>query len=176
MEHNYPRVAARATFFTLALALGGLVWWLFQPAAETAAPGDGTPQAAQSQGQFEPLQLVTASGTHTLQIERAVTPEAQALGLMYRTELAPDGGMLFVHDKPREVVMWMKNTYISLDMVFLKPDGTVHRIERKTEPLSLAMISSKGPVAAVLEIAGGAAARYGLAVGDQVRHPFFTGP
>ncbi len=174
MEHNYPRITARATFFTIALALAALVWWLFQPASETTTPGKVAGAGAQMQGQFEPLKLITASGTHTLKIERAVTPEAQALGLMYRTELAPDSGMLFVHDKPRAVAMWMKNTYIPLDMVFLNADGTVHRIERKTEPQSLAMISSNGPVIAVLEIAGGAAERYGLKPGDKVRHPFFT--
>jgi len=178
MEHNYPRVAARATLFTILLALGALVWWLFfQPTTEapgTATSTQGQQAANQMQGPFEPLQLMTATGAHDLKIERAVTPEAQALGLMYRTELAADSGMLFVHDKPRDVAMWMKNTYIPLDMVFLKADGTVHRIEHKTEPHSEAMISSNGPVAAVLEIAGGAAERYGLKPGDKVRHPFFT--
>lgn len=174
MEHNYPRVAARATLFTILLALGTLVWWLFQP-SDAVNPGSVTKAAVQVQGQYEPLDLVTASGTHSLKIERAVTPESQALGLMYRTELALDRGMLFVHDKPREVAMWMKNTYIPLDMVFLNKDGTVHRIEHKTEPHSLATISSGGPVSAVLEIAGGAATRYGLKPGDKVRHPFFDG-
>ncbi len=176
MEHNYPRVAARATLFTILLALGALVWWLFQPAAdpETATKAKGQEATAQMQGPFEPLTLITTKGEHSLKIERAVTPESQALGLMYRTELAPDSGMLFVHDKPRDVAMWMKNTYIPLDMVFLNADGTVHRIEHKTEPHSEAMISSNGPVAAVLEIAGGAAERYGLKAGDKVRHPFFA--
>ena len=85
--------------------------------------------------------------------------------------------MLFPHKEPRELTMWMRNTYIPLDMVFIRADGTVHRIEAKTEPLSDRIISSKGPVSAVLEIAGGNADRLGLKPGDKVRHPAFgTGP
>ncbi len=69
--------------------------------------------------------------------------------------------------------MWMHNTYIPLDMVFIRADGTVHRIERRAEPLSDRIISSECPVSAVLELAGGAAERLGLKPGDHVRHPFF---
>jgi hypothetical protein len=69
--------------------------------------------------------------------------------------------------------MWMRNTYIPLDMVFIRADGTVHRIEPRTEPLSERIIASRGPVSAVLEIAGGAAERLGLKPGDKVRHPLF---
>lgn len=171
MEHNYPRVAGRATLFALALLVAGLIWWLFWPAGDS----EHVPPQATVAGQVEPLQLVTSSGTHDLKVERATTPEAQALGLMYRTELADDRGMLFVHDAPREIVMWMKNTYIPLDMIFLKSDGSVHRIAHKTEPHSETMIPSNGPVSAVLEIPGGAARRYGLKPGDKVRHAFFNG-
>ncbi len=70
--------------------------------------------------------------------------------------------MLFPHEVPREVTMWMRNTYIPLDMVFIRADGTVHRIEKRTEPMSERVISSEGPVAAVLEIAGGTAEKLGL--------------
>jgi hypothetical protein len=72
--------------------------------------------------------------------------------------------------------MWMRNTYIPLDMVFIRADGTVHRIEAMTEPHSEEIIASKGPVTGVLEIAGGAAARMGLKPGDTVRHRHFKGP
>jgi uncharacterized protein len=69
--------------------------------------------------------------------------------------------------------MWMRNTYIPLDMVFIRPDGTIHRIEANTEPLSEKIIASNGPVSAVLEIGGGVAAKLGIAAGDKVRHALF---
>lgn len=121
----------------------------------------------------ERLELVTSAGVYALDVEIAATPEKQALGLMYRTTLPETKGMLFTHKTPRELTMWMRNTYIPLDMVFIRADGTVHRIEARTEPLSERIISSEGPVSAVLEIAGGAAARIGLKPGDTVRHPAF---
>lgn len=121
------------------------------------------------------LDLLTAAGARAIMIEVADTPEKQALGLMFRTSLADDRGMLFPHDAPREVQMWMKNTYIPLDMVFIRADGTVHRIEAKTEPLSERIIPSNGEVSAVLELAGGAAERLGLKAGDKVKHPLFGG-
>ena len=124
----------------------------------------------------ERLELVTASGVHVLDVEIAATPETQALGLMYRTSLPDTKGMLFPHSEPREVSMWMRNTYIPLDMVFIRADGTVHRIEARTEPLSERIISSNGPISAVLEIAGGNAERLGLKPGDKVRHPSFGAP
>lgn len=120
------------------------------------------------------LWLLTASGEHPIDIEIAAAPEEQALGLMFRAKL-PDGkGMFFPYPAPREITMWMKNTYISLDMVFIRADGIVHRIARRTEPQSEKIISSNGPVSAVLEVAGGAAERFGLKPGDKVRHPHFT--
>ena len=69
--------------------------------------------------------------------------------------------------------MWMRNTYIPLDMVFIRPDGVIHRIEARTEPMSERIINSRGPVSAVLELAGGAAERLGIKAGDRVRHPLF---
>jgi uncharacterized protein len=93
---------------------------------------------------------------------------------MYRTSLARNTGMLFPYPEARELSMWMKNTYIPLDMIFIRADGTIHRIEAMTEPLSERVIASRGAVTAVLEIAGGAAARLGLKAGDKVRHPHFA--
>jgi uncharacterized membrane protein (UPF0127 family) len=123
----------------------------------------------------ERLWLVTGSGRETpIEVEIAEAPKEKELGLMFRTELADGKGMLFPYDEPREVTMWMRNTYIPLDMVFIRADGVVHRIERRAEPLSERIISSEGPVTAVLEIAGGAAERLGLKPGDRVRHPYFT--
>ncbi len=108
-----------------------------------------------------------------INVEIAETSEQKRVGLMFRTEL-PDGkGMLFPNEAPTEMTMWMRNTYIPLDMVFIRPDGVVHRIEKQTEPLSERIIKSDGPVKAVLEIAGGSADRMGLKPGDRVRHPLF---
>lgn len=117
----------------------------------------------------ERLTLLTSGGERVISTEVAETQEQQALGLMYRTALADDHGMLFPHAEPRELQMWMHNTYIPLDMVFIRADGVVHRIEANTEPMSDAIIASGGAVKAVLELAGGAAERLGLKAGDRVR-------
>jgi len=152
-------------------ALGAALLF-FAPALGTSvAP---RPSRAETQTNHEErLELVTASGVHALDVEVATTPEKQALGLMYRTSLPDTKGMLFPHKDPAELSMWMKNTYIPLDMVFILADGTVHRIEARTQPFSERIISSEGKVSAVLEIAGGAAERLGLKPGDKVRHPYF---
>jgi uncharacterized protein len=120
------------------------------------------------------LVVVTAAGERTITVELAQSPDEMALGLMYRTSLAEGQGMLFPSPAEREVSMWMRNTYIPLDMIFIRANGMIHRIETMTEPLSEAIVSSNGPVLAVLELAGGGAARLGIKPGDQVRHPIFA--
>lgn len=127
-------------------------------------------EAAMRQGR---LTLVTSGGERTIDIEIAETPEEKMRGLMYRTSLDDGKGMLFPYGDPQEITMWMKNTFIPLDMVFIRSDGTVHRIEARTEPMSERIIASQGKVSAVLELAGGAAERIGLRAGDKVRHPLF---
>jgi len=119
------------------------------------------------------LTLQTAGGAKVIDIEVAETSEQKARGLMFRTSLPDTSGMLFPYPQPQELTMWMKNTFIPLDMVFIKSDGTVHRIEVRTEPMSERVIGSKGDVTAVLELAGGAADRLGLKAGDKVLHPHF---
>jgi uncharacterized protein len=131
-------------------------------------------EAPPQHGPLERLDLMTSAGTMTLQVEVARTAEQQMIGLMFRKSLADDRGMLFPHE-PRETTMWMRNTFIPLDMVFILADGTIHRIEAMTEPMSERVIASGGAVSAVLEIAGGNAARLGLKPGDKVKHPFFSG-
>jgi uncharacterized protein len=121
----------------------------------------------------ESLALITAASEHIIQVEVTSTPEEKAMGLMFRTSLADDVGMLFPYTPPQEATMWMRNTYISLDMIFIRADGIVHRIEANTEPFSERVIASRGPVAAVLELKAGSAARLGLKPGDRVRHPLF---
>ena len=122
------------------------------------------------------LWLVPAAGKEVpIDIEIAEDPKEKALGLMFRTELADTQGMLFPYGEPREVSMWMRNTYIPLDMLFIRPDGVIHRIEMRAEPLSERMINSDGPVTAVLELPGGATERLGIQAGDRVRYPLFGG-
>jgi uncharacterized membrane protein (UPF0127 family) len=122
----------------------------------------------------EPLVIVTRDGReHRFTVEMALTPEQQMIGLMFRTEVKPDEGMLFDWGSPRESTMWMRNTLVSLDMVFIAADGRIHRIAERTVPLSLATISSQGPVRATLELAAGTAERLNLRPGDRVLHPIF---
>jgi uncharacterized protein len=119
------------------------------------------------------LVLKTAQGDRQVDIEIAETPEQQMRGLMFRRSLPDNYGMLFPYDPPREITMWMKNTYVSLDMVFIKADGRIHRIEYGATPHSEETISSGAVCAAVLELPAGAAERYGLKAGDVVKHRLF---
>jgi uncharacterized protein len=122
----------------------------------------------------ETLKLHTAAqGAHLINVEITETDEERAQGLMFRTHMPEKSGMLFFYKTPREITMWMRNTYIPLDMVFIRKDGTVHRIEARTEPLSEAIVSSQGDTVACLELAGGEAARLGLKAGDKVEHRLF---
>lgn len=120
------------------------------------------------------LEIVTASGQHrTFNVEVVSRPEERERGLMYRQSLAPDAGMLFDFQQDQLVSMWMKNTFIPLDMLFITADGTVAKVAADAVPQSLATIPSDRPVRAVLEIKGGEAARQGIAAGDRVLHPVF---
>ena len=94
---------------------------------------------------------------------------------MYRKELADGKGMLFDFTPEQEISMWMKNTYISLDMIFIRGDGRILRIAESTEPMSTKIISSRGVARAVLEVIAGTAQKYGIAPGDRVAHPLFKG-
>ena len=122
---------------------------------------------------FQPLEIVTKNGVQVFSVEMATTEEEKKTGLMYRKEL-PDGkGMLFDFNPEQEISMWMKNTYVSLDMIFIRADGRILRIAENTEPLSTKIISSRGPARAVLEVVAGTAQKYGIRPGDRVGHPLF---
>jgi uncharacterized membrane protein (UPF0127 family) len=122
---------------------------------------------------MQTLEIVTKSGVKVFNVEIAKTTEERERGLMFRKEL-PDGqGMLFDFSPQQEVSMWMKNTYVSLDMIFIRADGRILRIAENTKPLSERIISSGGPVKAVLEVVAGTARKDGIAAGDRVAGPLF---
>lgn len=125
----------------------------------------------------ERLRIVTAGGAeHLFEIEVARNPVEQAQGLMFRQELAPDAGMLFPFEQERRASFWMRNTFVSLDMIFVARDGRIVKIHRRAEPLSEVSIGSGEPVTGVLEILGGQADERGISEGDYVRHPHFGEP
>jgi uncharacterized protein len=121
----------------------------------------------------KPLTIVTQDGKrHAFQVEMAVTPAQQETGLMFRRAV-PDGkGMLFDWHSPAEMPMWMKNTLVPLDMIFIGADHRVLHIAENTVPQSLATIPSGGPVRATLEVAAGTAAKLDIRVGDRVEGGF----
>ncbi len=148
------------------VALAGIFWTMSVALA----------QQSSSSGR-EPLTIVSKSGVrHVFSVEIAVSSQERALGLMFRTSLEPMSGMVFEFNPPQPVAMWMKNTFISLDMIFIRQDGMIGRIAERTVPLSERQIVSGGDVVAVLEIAGGEAARLGISVGDMVEYRLFRMP
>lgn len=118
-----------------------------------------------------PLTIETATGTHEFRVELALTPPERARGLMNRESMEDDHGMLFRFDMVRPVTMWMKNTLIPLDMIFIRENGTVAGFHENAEPLSEDVIASPEPVLYVLELNGGNASKIGLAIDDRVNHP-----
>ncbi len=121
------------------------------------------------------LEIVTENGVHVFSVEMARTDEERQKGLMFRKELAEGVGMLFDFKPDQNVSMWMRNTYIPLDMLFINGDGTIRRIAENTEPMSERTISSGGPVRGVFEVIAGTAKKLGIKAGDKVAHPLFTG-
>lgn len=118
-----------------------------------------------------PVTITSAGKAHRFEIEVARTPAEQARGLMFRTRIAPDGGMIFPMDPPRAASFWMKNCPASQDWFFIRADGSVARLVENTIPYSLEPIGVDEPVAAVLEIAGGRAAELGITENAKVEWP-----
>jgi uncharacterized membrane protein (UPF0127 family) len=153
---------------TLFRALAALL--LLLPAACQAGSRDVT-QAASGLSVVG-LDIRSGDGkVHSFQVEVARSESEQARGLMFRGALAADAGMIFPMSPPRPASFWMKNTIIPLDMIFVRPDGTIARIAAETVPYSLEPVDSGEPVSAVLEIAGGRAAELGISEGDKVHWP-----
>jgi uncharacterized membrane protein (UPF0127 family) len=148
------RQALAAALLVLALALGSAL--AFEPGSLTIETRDGQ--------------------AHRFTIELAASPADRSKGLMFRESMAADHGMLFDFHAEAPVSMWMRNTVLPLDMLFIGQDGRIRKIAADTVPFSEAIISSPGPVRAVLELNAGTARRLGLAEGDRVRHPIFERP
>ncbi len=144
----------------------------FAPATARAQGPD--PTGPQPELPKERLVIVTRDGTaHEFHVEMALTPDQQIVGLMFRPSVPADGGMLFDWGKPRDSQMWMHNTIAPLDMVFINADGTIRSIAENTVPESMAIIDSRGPVRATLELAAGTTARLNIRVGDKVQQRIF---
>lgn len=127
-------------------------------------------------GPTEPLTIVARTGRHAFAVEVMRTDAERSRGLMYRRSMAPEHGMLFDFQAVAPVAMWMKNTYLPLDMVFIRADGTIARVATGTEPLSTKVILSGEPVLSVLELNAGTAVRLGIHKGDRVEHALFRKP
>ncbi|MDQ8731498.1 DUF192 domain-containing protein [Bradyrhizobium sp. LHD-71] len=154
---QFASTARRWPHLRLALVLA----WLCSALASANAAG------------LETLEIASKSGVHVFSVEVMRTPDERAKGLMYRRELPEGRGMLFDFSPEQNVSMWMKNTYIPLDMIFIRADGRILRIAENTKPESEAIIPAGGPVRGVLEVIGGTAKKYGIAPGDRVGHPLF---
>jgi hypothetical protein len=136
--------------------------------------GLGVPGATAQPFDRSRLTVESAAGAFEFEVELALTPAQRQRGLMYREQLAANAGMLFDFGRIGPVSMWMRNTYIPLDMLFLRANGEIVTIARNTEPRSDAIISADEPVRAVLELPGGTSDRLGLRPGDRVRHPLLA--
>ena len=148
---------------SLALALAGCR--AQSPANETAPP---VPRTAPSGLDLVQLTIESGGRRHAFTVEVARTEQQQAQGLMNRRSLAADAGMLFPFDPPRPASFWMRNTLIPLDMIFIRPDGSIVRIAANAVPMSEEQIGVEEAVTAVLELRGGRAAELGLREGDRV--------
>lgn len=144
-----------------ARAVSAIVFWFGLSASVWAACSDDT---VWIRGDF---------GQARFAVEIADDPQERALGLMHRTEMASSAGMLFVYQRPQALAFWMRNTLISLDMIFVDPTGQVKHIHRRAEPLSETSIPGGDGLTHVLEINGGMSDLLGLDVGSQLRHPSF---
>jgi uncharacterized membrane protein (UPF0127 family) len=141
------------------------------PQAAEQAPGAATQQAAVhpvSGLEVIPLTITSLGKTHRFRVEVARTPQEQAKGLMFRTAMGPDEGMLFPYDQPRVLSFWMKNTVLSLDLIFIGPDRRIVNVAANAVPYSEQSILSDAPAIAVLELNAGRARELGIVAGARV--------
>jgi uncharacterized protein len=148
-----------ASFVVAASTLVALALGMLTPSARAA--------------DLQPLEIITSTGVVPFSVEVMRTDEERAKGLMFRKELPEGRGMLFDFRPEQPVSMWMKNTLIPLDMIFIQADGRILRIAENTEVESERIIPSGGPVRGVLEVIAGTARKLGIKPGDRVAHPLF---
>ena len=120
-----------------------------------------------------PLSIVSEGGTHEFMVERAVSLDQQARGMMFRETMGADTGMIFEFDEPKVATIWMKNTSIPLDILFVRSNGRILKIEHMAQPYKLRSASSEAVVASVVELQGGRSRDLGIMPGDLVKHEFF---
>jgi hypothetical protein len=145
---------------SLAVAVALAATWLMTPLPAGSA-------------EQQTLEIVSKSGVHVFTVELAVSDEERQKGLMFRRSLPESQGMLFDFKTDQDVSMWMRNTYVSLDMIFIRGDGRIQRIAENTQTESDRIIPSGAPVRAVLEVVAGTAKKFGIAAGDRVASPIF---
>jgi uncharacterized membrane protein (UPF0127 family) len=154
-----------STPLRLPARLGGLLLTLL--AATACAAGPDTAEPFQYLQQTD-VTILSGGKSHEFRAWIADTPLSRSRGLMFIRELAADHGMLFLYDSPQFTYFWMQNTYVSLDLLFIGPDGRIVGIAEYATPLSTRLIESEAPVVAVLEVIAGTAGRLGIRVGDRV--------
>ena len=163
------RKLARASLALLALATPLAAACSPQAAERAPTPATAEPSIHPVSGlPVIPLSVSADGSTHAFLVEVAASPEEQARGLMFRTEMGADEGMLFPYDPPRMASFWMRNTVIPLDLVFIGPDRRVINVVANAVPYSEENIRSEAPAAAVLELNGGRAAELGIGPGATV--------
>jgi uncharacterized membrane protein (UPF0127 family) len=119
------------------------------------------------------LEIASKTGKHLFDVELAITDDERSRGLMFRRSLPESQGMLFDFKRDQEVTMWMRNTFVSLDMIFIRSDGRILSIAENTQTQSDKIIPSGGAVRAVLEVVAGTAKKFGIQPGDRVESPIF---
>ena len=159
-------------YFTLLSALLASLCFSACAAAQTAFDPTA-PDAVVEYGGPDPLVIETDNGPVMFTVEVAATQDARTRGMMHRDSVAPDAGMLFDFETEQVISIWMRNTRIPLDIIYIRADGTIAKIVANAVPYSLRPMYSDFPVISVLEIAGGRSAEAGIAPGDLVRHPLF---
>ena len=164
-----PPVAAR---FLSVIAVVAVILLIRATAAPVGAAGHGA--GGVERFEIATLEIRTRTGSHRFTVEVARTARQHATGLMFRRRMDPGSGMLFLYRTSQPVTMWMKNTFIPLDMLFVAADGRIVRIAQRTVPHSIQTVPSGGPVIAVLELNGGTAERLGIRTGDRIVHPAFV--
>ncbi len=132
-----------------------------------------TPLMAGPNMRVETVVVITSTGRYSFQAEIADTPSHRSQGLMRRPFMDADRGMLFDNGEDREMYMWMKNTILALDMIFITKNGTVVKIAKNTVPFSETVIPSGQPVRGVLEVIAGTSDKINLKPGDKIDHPLF---